>query len=283
MRAWRRAMHRHCLGAILVVLGATSACGRSWLPAGAEGESIGDDSGVLLGSSGVPGSSLGSSTSSGAPGSSSGSVLSLPVDDGCTPSVAPFQPVGEASTACWDCASAACSTEIATCRGDCVCSEALSSALSCLAAGNPAGPCFSSPSDTVNDSAWSAVTSCIVGAGGGCGCPGVLSVVPGSAASSGGSGNGSLDASGHELPPGCIVSGGGFGDSPQCSSNVFVKCGGTQYEVVCQCPQATCTCLGPGSSAHVIPYSASHCPTCLPSVISPSEAADVFARCGFPE
>jgi hypothetical protein len=106
-----------------------------------------------------------------------GDDAASPGDEGCSASVPPYMPVGNPSTACWDCASQSCSSQIAACRADCACSDALGSALACLAAGSGAAGCFTGSS---GGPAWATVATCIVSNGGSCGCPGVLSVVPGS-------------------------------------------------------------------------------------------------------
>ncbi len=149
-----------------IALGLTLACSRSslWLYEGTLGQGAEDDA--------SPGA---------APGSS--------VDGACNATVQPYVPVGSPSTACWDCASRGCSAEIAACRADCPCSQALGGALACLAVGSGAAGCFQGATASANP-AWAELTSCIVSTGGTCGCPGVLMVVPGSSGSSGSSSGG---------------------------------------------------------------------------------------------
>jgi hypothetical protein len=219
------------------------------------------------------------STSNVSPTGSASPDMAASSDASCDPNVPAYMPVGDASISCWTCAAQGCQPQLKACRAECPCSDALGKALACLSAGTNAITCFQPPATA--DSAWSAVTSCIVSAGAQCGCPSNLDVVPGNGVplispSDSGPGTEPSDAASSSCKP---TLNGATSGGQQCHSDLTWSCGGAQHEVICGCPQGTCVCFG--NSSKVIPYKG--CPYCPlgpggPGATTPD---DLFAQCGF--
>lgn len=71
---------------------------------------------------------------------------------------------------------------------------------------------------------------------------------------------------------------GGGGGNGSCTSTFGEMCGGTSYQVSCECPRGSCVCFG--TSTTVVPFSG--CPSCpgLPNIGPTTD--DLLALCGFP-
>jgi len=215
----------------------------------------------LSGSSMEPGSARGST----APGSSGPPIgrrppTGTPGDAGCPP--ASWLPPPSLS-GCWTCLATMCSAELAACAADCTCSQALATALVCETGGAAPAQCFG-PVAMGGGPATIPLASCLLSATAGCPC-----------SSGHTSGPSPLDAAG------CVGggSGGGAGGG-SCMSQVEETCAGTNYQVVCSCPQGTCVCFG--SSTKIVAFMG--CPYCPMSSVGPGSLnlQDLFGLCGFP-
>src|SRR5258708_141655 len=179
-------------------------------------------------------------TGSGRAGSTPPPIVGIAGDGGC-PAVS-WQPV-PAFAGCWDCMWRGCSTQLAACASDCVCSQAVANAIACANGGGGAGACFTDAPPPKGLSP--AASVCLDFAAIDCGC-------------ATGSIGTSSDAS--TCTRTLMPTGGGGGGDGQCTFSQSEVCGGETYQVICACPQATCTCMGP--SAKVISFGG--CPNCSP-------------------
>jgi hypothetical protein len=178
-------------------------------------------------------------------------------DAGCSPaSSALLLAAKEAlSGTCWSCVAQGCSTQFAACAADCSCNAAITGDLNCLE--NNGSDCLA-PAQASDDDSTTAVNLCIEEASVECGC---LSPTP--------------DAS-----AGCTTTGGsGGGGNGECTSNFGETCGGTNYQVVCACPEASCVCFSGMSATKTVSFSG--CPFC-PGGPGPNSGTDLLALCGFP-
>jgi hypothetical protein len=257
---------------LMFVLGC--ACGGH--PAGhGAGNGSGPDSGGTVGKSG-PSSMPAASAASGSGGSSGQSAGSAPpfgssaspgsaleADASCTPGVLPSPPPGSGNEACWTCMTRGCMAELARCVADCACNAAIGELVSNMNRPGQITACGAPPlSVHAGPPALGAAEFCLTQACLDCGC----------------------SCATYADAENCVP-GGGFGSfgNGQCSSSMSMPCNGTNYEIVCSCPDAKCACFGPISQ--VIPYSG--CPYC-PSPNGPQGPSgpspkDLFAQCGFPQ
>jgi hypothetical protein len=193
----------------------------------------------------------------------------IAADGGCsTTSVVTYEPPGPPS-ACHTCAKKACLSQLTACAADCTCNNAILGALNCVDDGS--GSCIRSAMSS-SDPILSATANCLFTAGGDCGCPGVQVPSPdGSCLLLGGDGNNGLG-------------------NRECAAHASERCGDTDYQVVCTCPEGTCSCFGP--TTHVIHFAG--CPYCpgdqadasdlspLPGGVKPANFAAMLTLCGFP-
>jgi hypothetical protein len=205
----------------------------------------------------------GQDTDAGPPdGASPGSLLftgGLPGEDGgCSPasSAIPSSAKDAPGGSCWGCVAQGCSKQLAACAADCSCNATITGELGCLE--NKGGDCLAPPQAS-DDDALGAANICIQEASIECGCSGSIP-----------------DASAGCTPLG---GGGGGGGNGECTSNFGETCGGTNYQVVCACPAASCVCFSGMSVTKTVSFDG--CPYC-PGGPGPNSSTDLLALCGFP-
>jgi hypothetical protein len=221
------------------------------------------DSGSPVGTSSPSSTPAASATdgpagSSGPPGGSAPPFGSSPpgsapeTDASCTPGVLPSAPPGSALDACWTCMTRGCMAQLSMCVSDCACNAAIGDMLAHMNRGGPVIGCVGGMPG-VGGAAGLAAGLCLTQACLDCGCSGVI--VPDTG----------VGADGGNCTP--VGGGGSFGNG-QCSSTLNKTCNGTNYQIICSCPDAKCACFGPTSQ--IIAYSG--CPYC-PSLGGPLDRA----------
>jgi hypothetical protein len=230
----------------IVAIGLVAACGGELdLTQRDGGAGQGTEAGAPDGATPSPGSLL---FTGGSPGD----------DAGCSPASSALLLAATdapSSGSCWSCVAQGCSTQLAACAADCSCNAIVTGELSCL---ESSGADCLAPFVASDDDATVATNICIQEASIECGCTGSTP-----------------DAS-----AGCTaLGGGGGGGNGQCTSNVGETCDGTNYQVVCACPEANCVCFSGTSATKTVSFSG--CPFC-PGGPGPNSGTDLLALCGFP-
>lgn len=192
-------------------------------------------------------------------GSSAAPGSAPETDASCTPGVLPSAPPGSALDACWTCMTRGCTAQLAKCVSDCACNAAIGDMLAQMNSGGQVRACVV---PVLGGAGFCLSQACLE-----CGCSGVI--VP----------DAGIGADGGNCAP--VGGGGSFGNG-QCSSTLSETCNGTNYQIICSCPDAKCACFGPTSQ--IVAYSG--CPYC-PSPggpVGPSgpPPSDLLAQCGFP-
>jgi hypothetical protein len=248
-----------------------SACSRTGLDVGGDDSGGAEQDGAVLVGLSDSDDGLQGETDSAQPEPTNPLPDSAVVEEGgCSMSILMYEPPDTAFGACWTCAKQACLSQLTACAADCECNGIIASALTCTDDGKGVESCFLAAFDSAGDSAESTAAQCLMLGYGACNC---AAVTPSSARDA-------APATEQDASMACTSGGGGggFGGSG-CETTWDETCGGTQYDVVCSCPEGSCVCFG--STTHVVNYPG--CPYCpnIPSLGATTVAA-VFALCGFP-
>ena len=270
----RHAMGRQSTGRRLLrfaAIGLAAACGRSDLLQDDANSAAAQQDAALVGASDSAQPNSGPDNPNGNP-VPPGTVAppnnpTIPEDAGCSASIATYDPTPSFAS-CWACVANGCAAELAACAADCACNSLIAGGLACINAGDgsPAS-CLAPALSAGNDSALSAVATCLVMVNVNCPCSGAVDAAPASTSDDGSAA--------------CVTMGGSAGGgNGSCTSTLGETCGGTNYQVVCACPQGSCACFGP--SSHVISFAG--CPYCPSPGGGPGNVSsdELFTRCGFP-